>query len=181
MYQFEICIRSPADVIEEIGSSANFTTSDTSAPPGTTAVIDKVLSINNVSNPRNFTQKFFSKNSLNKGQLAYGAALQTSSAGIESGRTGIRSTVFVPNERVAPAIIVTSVTRKSEGLIVKWTAENLEDVTKFEIQAQDGNIQVCDVDVNVQNYAATIRTVSSQAVIRAYTNYDSIITTEFTA
>lgn len=180
IYQFEVCVRSPSDVIEEVGSSADFTVKDASFAPGSTSIIDKVLSINNVTNPNNFTQKFFSKNALNRGQLAYGPALATSSTGIEAGRTGIKAAIFVANERLAPELLITSVTQKSDGLFLKWTARNIVDVNKFEIQAQDGSTQTCDVDINVQNYSATIKTTSRQAVLRAYTNYDSIITTEFT-
>jgi len=181
IYLFEICVRSPADVIEEIGSSSDFTSSDMSSTANRSMTIDRVLSLNNVVNPKNFTQKFFSKRSLTKGNLAYGQALQTSSSGLESGRTGIRKTLLIKNERVAPTINFTSAVRKNDGLYIKWTAQNTSDVTHFEIQTADGRVQTCDVDNEVQNYAATIRTSLNQVTLRAHTNYDVIITTEFTA
>lgn len=179
VYQFEVCVRSPADVIEEVGSSADFTNRNVDDTSNRSMIIDKVLSINNVVNPKNFTQKFFSKNSLFKGQLAYGSSLKTSSTGIESGKTGVKRIVIVKNERIAPTLVIISTSRKKEGLFVKWSAQNLDDVTKFEIRTSSGDVQLCDVDPNVQNYAATIKTDSSDAKLLAYTNYNTIVTTEF--
>jgi len=181
VYRFEVCVRSPADVIEEIGGSSDFTTTNVRNQENNNTIIDKVLSLNNVVNPRNFTQKFFSKNSLTKGQLAYGSALQTSSAGIESGKTGIQKYVIVKNQKIAPTISSPSASRKAEGLLLKWTAVNLDDVTKFEIVSSEGVTQICDLDKNVKYYAATIRTQSAQATLKTFTNYGVIITTDFSA
>jgi hypothetical protein len=102
-------------------------------------------------------------------------------AGIESGRTGILMSHYIKNEKISPSITPNTILARQDGLIVKWSARNLDDVVRFEIIDTSGKSVACNPNKNVTSYCATIKTKDTHVVLKTYTNYGDIITTEFQA
>jgi len=179
VYTLEVCLRSPAEVIEEIGVSSDFVGATGQFNPRSQLIASKVLGADPSKYKSNFTQKFFNRSSLTKGQLSYGKTLATSNAGIEAGRTGILRSHIVRNAKVVPKISPSSITSRPDGLIVNWTAQNLDDTIGFELFDGTGKTVKCNVNKRVFAYCATFKTSSTHVTLRTYTNYGDIITTEF--
>jgi hypothetical protein len=88
---------------------------------------------------------------------------------------------FIKNAKIAPTITPNAIITRTDGLIVKWSAKNLDDVVKFEIIDRSGTNVICNPNKNVSSYCATIKTSDTHVTLKTYTNYGDIITTEFTA
>lgn len=155
VYKFEVCLKGPTDIIEEIGASSNFFTLGGHKDSLSPLLGSRVLTAGNIIKRANFTQKFFSKSMISVGALKYGNTQPTRSAGIESGKTNIFQIQAFENEKKVPKITTYKITKRSDGIIISWSGEDLDDVEKFEISVND-LIYPCIASIYQTNYFATI-------------------------
>jgi len=156
VYRFEICIKSAPDVIEEIGGSSDFFDLGGHKNALSPLIGSKILSVGQIQNNSNFTQKFFNKSVITKGQLKYGKTSESSSVGIESGRTNIFVTFAYQNIKIVPKITTFKVVNRNDGVILSWKAENLDDVDRFEVISNNATYR-CIASTRLSNYFATIK------------------------
>ena len=156
VYRFEICIKSAPDVIEEIGASSDFYDLGGHKNALSPLLGAKILSVGQVQNSSNFTQKFFNKSVITKGQLKYGKTSSSSSVGVESGRTNIFVTFAYQNVKIVPKITTFKVIVRNDGVILSWKAENLDDVDRFEVISNNATYR-CIASTRLSNYFATIK------------------------
>jgi len=156
VYRFEICIKSAPDVIEEIGGSSDFFDLGGHKNALSPLIGSKILSVGQIQNNSNFTQKFFNKSVITKGQLKYGKTSESSSVGIESGRTNIFVTFTYQNIKIVPKITTFKVVNRNDGVILSWKAENLDDVDRFEVISNNATYR-CIASTRLSNYFATIK------------------------
>jgi len=156
VYRFEICIKSAPDVIEEIGGSSDFFDLGGHKNALSPLIGAKILSVGQIQNNSNFTQKFFNKSVITKGQLKYGKTSESSSVGIESGRTNIFVTFAYQNIKIVPKITTFKVVNRNDGVILSWKAENLDDVDRFEVISNNATYR-CIASTRLSNYFATIK------------------------
>jgi len=156
VYRFEICIKSAPDVIEEIGGSSDFFDLGGHKNALSPLIGAKILSVGQIQNNSNFTQKFFNKSVITKGQLKYGKTSASSSVGVESGRTNIFVTFAYQNIKIVPKITTFKVVNRNDGVILSWKAENLDDVDRFEVISNNATYR-CIASTRLSNYFATIK------------------------
>jgi hypothetical protein len=156
VYRFEICIKSAPDVIEEIGASSDFYDLGGHKNALSPLLGAKILSVGQIQNSSNFTQKFFNKSVITKGQLKYGKTSSSSSVGVESGRTNIFVTFAYQNVKIVPKITTFKVIARNDGVILSWKAENLDDVDRFEVISNNATYR-CIASTRLSNYFATIK------------------------
>ena len=156
VYRFEICIKSAPDVIEEIGASSDFFDLGGHKNALSPLIGSKILSVGSIKNNSNFTQKFFNKSAITKGQLKYGKTSSSSSVGVESGRTNIFVTLYYQNIKIVPQVTAFKVIERNDGILLSWKAEKLDDVDRFEL-ITNNETHRCIASTRLSNYFATIK------------------------
>ena len=133
VYIFEVLIKSPSEVIEDISSSRDFDTAAKGSSVGDPMIASRALGLTTFRKKVNFTQKFFNKSALYLGTLRYGKTLSSLDAGIESGRTSIfKSLLIYPNYENPEIRAVVSTIRENDK-IVSWTSTGNINVDDFSI------------------------------------------------
>jgi len=150
-YIFEVMIKSPTEIVEDIGTSRNFYIAGAGLTPGNPMISPSVLGSNNVNAKMNFTQKFFNKSALAYGTLRYGKSLPSDIAGIESGKTSIFATVESFPSMTTPKLqFIRKILRKDDKIVV-WNASSLVDVSRieiFDITKTSGGQPICRIIVD---------------------------------
>jgi hypothetical protein len=132
-YIFEVVIKSPSEVIEDISSSRDFDVVARASSVGDPMIASRALGLTTFRKKVNFTQKFFNKSALYLGTLKYGKTLSSLDAGIESGRTSIfKSLLIYPNYENPEISAVVSTIRENDK-IVSWTSAGNINVDDFSI------------------------------------------------
>ncbi len=179
VFKFEVCLKAAPDVLEEIGASSDFVSLGGYKNALSPLLASKVLTAGSVSSRSNFTQKFVSKSAITQGALRYGKTLPTLSVGIESGRTNIFQTQFFENQKFSPVIKAYTPTKRSDGVLLAWSGDMLDDVDRFEI-VSNNTIVPCESSVYQNNYFTVIPgNIEDKVYVRAILVSGQTIEAEF--
>ena len=169
---FEVVLKPAVEIIEDIASSRDFSTTSNGGRVGDPMSSSRALGLTTFAKRDNFTQKFFNRFALYYGTLKYGKSLSSSEAGIEAGKTGIFRNVLLYPSVSSPALQFTSVRQRLGDKVITWKATNLKNVDRFEIYdtTNQNNIKMIAksvADDNRLDFSISIPTNVSKVTIQA--------------